>query len=543
MLRALVNAYRAGEILTETPVAPARPVFAGRKPEIVIPEQGEYVKGRDIMNICWTSRRAGKTWGAVDKTIDVHADLPAGEWTHFVSLVKKNATKHFWLPIQDRFKKLGWGFRAIGGSQHLILRTERDTYIQALGVDDERDVARVQGDASRLFIVDECHLNESNNVLERLIDMAQPMTSDRDGMIDMLGLAPEVPGTFFDRAIKSGLWKTYRWTMFDHDFPIPREQKLAKVKEICRRRGLSLEVETRIGADGRPRYTPIPEKTSPIVLWQYFGHQVRDPSKFAYDYAAGRNDYDPKTIEFDKGEWASSAGLDLGWGDNDAITVASWQRWLEQGHTRCGYTRFRWQQNQVPYEDLRDIVHVVHLTYGRPTWVGDTGGHGAVKVLKSLESKLRMEFLPKPTDVAVSARELNDDYRTGRWKHPTSDTETARVLAMCDRMKNDPRDPWEPSRIQRIKERIIEGTKDCDLPNEVKNVPKTFNRSTGRVEINKKGKHSDISESNRYCHHGSRHWSAKSLVEVPERDRNERRREANAEKARRRRMHNEREDN
>lgn len=533
MLRDIARLYRAGYLSRDDPApeAPARPVFEGKRPVLPIPEAAAYVKSRELLNAVECSRRSGKTYAAVDRHIDLHAELEPGSWTHFGSLIKRNAYKHFWLPILERFEKLGWRVRKMG--QHMIIRTERDTFIQAFGCDDVRDIKVVQGDKSALFTLDECHL-PYDDILRALYHVAAPMTADCGGMLDMLGLPPDVPGGFFDEILTGGQWARFHWTMFDHDFPRAREEKLAHVMSVCRKSGLPIEVTETVGADGRPRYKPVVGKdskgkwkTHPTVLQQYFGMRSVDPSKLAYEYEKGRNDYDPTGRVFDPLETASSAGLDLGWGDNDAIVVHSWDRWAARDE-RVSYSRFAWQANLVDLDVLADIVFLVNRVY-RPHWVGDTGGHGAVAMLNTLAGRLHMAFDPKPTDIAVSCRVMNDDYRTGRIKHPTSDVETQRVLEELDRQH------WEQGRKDKCREVIVEGTQRLAMTTEIQTVARTLNPRTGRVEINKKGKHSDISEANRYAHHASRHWAAP--VPVPEKSRHELRQEWLKKKRERKRRH------
>lgn len=187
----------------------------------------------------------------------------------------------------------------------MILETERKTFFQAFGCDDERDTKAVQGDSSVLFTVDECHLPH-DNVLRLLVDVATPMLTDTGGALDLLGLPPETDG-FFQRAL-DGLdeegqplpngkgWRVFGWNMFAHDFPRSREEKLADVIDRVQRRGLKLEYKVEAGPDDRPIIT-CTEGTSPLVAWQYFGLRVRDPEKRAYEFQRGYNEYDPRVTD------------------------------------------------------------------------------------------------------------------------------------------------------------------------------------------------------------------------------------------------------
>lgn len=477
-------------------------VGAGRSPDLgdSFPEQWAYVTSTELFNAVCCSRRAGKSTGAVWRAIWLMTTRP-GARVHYVSLIRRNAKKHFWRPLLRTLKELGWSYRP--NESDMILELPNGSWCQALSCPDHAAIKSVKGDWTDLFMVDECQ-EPNNDVLEALIDVAaMPMLTDKGGMLDLLGVAPEVEPCFFSDALDSDGWAHFSWTQFQHDFPVRRETKWERVQKACERRALPLNVQASNDNDGRLVLVPL-EGTHPIVLREYFGKRAKDPSKLAYEYQPGRNDYDPAAVDFDKPTVRHSAGLDLASvTDNDAIVVHAW--FTDDGE-RIAYTRFAWQWNGLHVDDLALVVALVHRVY-RARWVGDTGGHGAQKVLATLAARLKMLFAPKPTDVLVSVRLINDDYRAARLKHPTSDVETAKVLAAVDGM------PWTDEQKNRARELLSAGA--APLVREVAGVSKTINVRTRKVEINKKGLHSDLSEANRYASHGSRNWAAKAPPPEP----------------------------
>ena len=120
--------------------------------------------------------------------------------------------------------------------------------------------------------------------------------------------------------------------------------------------------------------------------------------------------------------------------------------------------------------------------------IGDTGGHGAVKVLKSLEARLGgIRILPKPASLLDSIALTNDDFRTGR------------ILL-------DPRGPI---------------ANDCKLV--------TWAPGKIKQEVSS-AYHSDITEAWRYACWGARHF--KGRAPAPEPTREELRRQRSADRLR-----------
>jgi len=495
VLSALVDMVRA-------PAAESGPGWTVPTEAESFPEQWSYENSRALYNAVCCSRRAGKTTGAVRRHAALHAQLSPGSWTHFGSLIRRNARKHFWEPLKATFDRCGIAYEP--NNTEMILRTQFGTYCQAFGCDDEAGTKAVQGDGSMLFTIDECHL-PNDDILRKLVDVATPMLTDNGGMLDLLGLPPEVEGGFFSEVLDGGGFAVFGWTMFDHDFPRPREEKLADVIERCRRRGLPVEVTVTQGPDGRPRVTMVADKTHPIVARQYFGKRVKDPSTVAYEYVSPRNDYDPRAVTF--GEDARhSLGLDLGFQDFDAMTVLGWRR---TDADRGLYARWQWRRNHLDVDDLALVVRVV-LDVFRPGFiVGDHGGHGAVKVLETLKNRMGIVIQPKPADVMVSVGLVNDDLRTARLKFPTEDIETPRLIeAAKARYKND------DHKLRRCLELLEpDGT---TFQVDAGKVQKSVNPRTRKIEINKKGFHSDLTESTRYAHHAARHWAAKAPKPAPD---------------------------
>jgi len=481
-------------------------------------EQWAYVVSTALFNAVCCSRRAGKTNGAVPRAILVLAR--AGTCVHYVNLVRRNARKQFWRPLLNRLAKLGWveGRDYIANEGDMIVRTAWGSTLQAMSCDSTAGTKAVQGDRSDLFMVDECHL-PNDDVLELLIEVATPMLTDTGGQLDLLGLPPEAEPTYFSDALDSDGWAHFHWTQFDHDFPRSREAKWASVKDSCQKRKLALDV-TEATNDNGQLVLLVGPNTHPVVLRQYFGKRARDPSKVAYEYRRGRNDYDPALVDFTKGTWRTSWGLDLGFSDHDALVVGS-SRYDDP--ERKILVRWFWQRRHLDVFDLADLLRAVREVLRPSTATGDHGGHGATKTMKSVEKVLGLPINKKPGDVMISVSLVNDDLRGGRVLLPTQDLYTAKIAAAARRlfasepkrlvvvlamlgvdhdetaaMARDLLAKDDPDRLKAVLEMLE--AEPADLGTELGQVVKSTNPRTKKVEINKKGKHSDLSEGFRYMH-------------------------------------------
>jgi hypothetical protein len=456
----------------------------------------------------------GRQWGKTT-TARLITLLGMGEpdsRTIYASLIRRNCKKLYWWPLLDELVSLGWGVhersedgRKVSNDTELIMEAPNGAWVQAVSCSEMSDLKTIRGDQADRFLVDECQ-EPNDDVLRALVlKVAVAMLFKRRGRLWLFGTVPEAEPCFFGECLDNPKWRTFGHSDVKGTECRPVFENLsierAAIEEACDVAGL---------VPGHPIYER-----------EVMGRRVRDPSKFAYEYLAGRNDYDPSTVDFDKGARRHSAGLDLASGkgyevafgekgptkqpDRDAIVVHSWD--ANDGEMRL-YARFQWHHDACPLADLADILDLVREVYRPGATVGDHGGHGAIKVLADLAGKLRMLFRTKPDDVGLSVRRVNEDYRTGRLLHPTVDTETPRLLAALERR------PWAADRKARVRKLLVEGTRTEDgklpLSADVAKVTKSIDPRTRKVRYNQGAFHSDISEASRYAHHAARHWASKA---------------------------------
>jgi hypothetical protein len=497
----------------------ATPEALGRAPalEDSFPEQWEYITAQENAAVC-CSRQAGKTSGAELKAERVLAR--PGTRVIYATLIRRNGKKLFWWPLLDGLVKRGWpNVREQANESDMMLWLPNGSFLQALSCEKMADLERIRGDQADLFLVDECQAPR-DDVLAALVTKIVPMMlAKRRGTLDLLGTVPEAEPCVFSNRLdgidESGRklvgWKTFGWDCFANPFMDPD----AIIAEATKS-GLF---------PGHPVYER-----------EILGRRVKDPSRLAYEYQAGRNDYSPAALPpgFFKGDDIRHAvGLDIGFSDHDAIVAKSWSRLDPQ---RKLYVRWRWQLNHLDVEVLAGVMEAVREVY-RGAIVGDHGGHGAVKVLESIKRRLRCTMQAKPSDVMVSVGLVNDDFRTGRLLLPTVDVETALVLAAHDRMVKSARkkngQPRDAILDALVRQAIIDGA-DAPLAKELGQVTKEKDPADpSKLRINKKGFHSDMSEAMRYAHHAARHWSARAPE--AEKDHDQERIERHEEQERRRR--------
>lgn len=456
---------------------------SGRPETLALPSQEtasceeawRYETTASSRNCVCCARRSGKTTAGGRRAVRVLLTVPDAR-VHISSLVKDNVRETFWIPIKELLNTLGVRYLA----NETTLRLEipaNGSVLKCWGVDDMEGVKKPQGRRATLWIIDECHL-PNDNILNALLKAIKPMFMDHGGMLDLLGLPPEVEPSTFSDALDNPEWSTFKWNWLDHDHPRPREQKLAEVEEDIKERGLTWE--------------------SPEIQRDYLGRRVRDPSKSAYEYQQGRNDYDPGAVQFDSG-WLHAVGLDLGFQDRDAIVVLAWRM---DDPSRRVLARFIWQRNHLSTDSLSSVVGLVAQAYRPIAWTGDTGGHGAVKVLATLMERLRISIAPKPPDVLVSLGYVNDDLRTGRLLLPTYDVETDRLAEMARRKYAQ-----RPTELAEVLG-LLADSWSAPGP-ELAKVARVVKPGTLKMTINPKGpNHSDVSEALRYAHAGAQNWLA-----------------------------------
>lgn len=350
--------------------------------------QWPYISSTARFNAIVCSRRAGKSSAAVRRAAAVLAARP-GARVLYLTLVRRNARKYFWAPMRDYLRAHGCPHEANESGEKGLTITALGGYMEAGSCDDASDIEKARGDQWDLVIIDEAQAFR-DEVIRALIDEAiLPSLGDRRGSLDVLGTPPPAgPIGYLYDVYTGGAFARHHWTLFENPhFPV------GEVEELCKARGLT------------------PDHA--IYKREFLGEFIVDPDSLVYEYEAGRNDR-PATLEASD-TWRYSLGIDLGFQDRDAIVVLGWRR--DDSQHRL-YEVESWQQNHLDVDALAAKFLEIYRRWHPVSVIGDTGGHGAVKVLKSLEARLggvvTIGSKPGPGLLLTSIGLMNDDLRTGR---------------------------------------------------------------------------------------------------------------------------------
>lgn len=429
------------------------------------PQQWDYETSEAKFKLLFCSRRSGKTSGIRRRSVR-RAVLRPGYKKLYVTLIRRNCRKLFWRPLLQDFRTRGIEFEA--NEVDMICRLENGSLVEATSCDDVRGAGKIRGDFYDDVEIDEAQ-EPSDDILEPLVEeVLFPSIIERGGQLSLAGTPPDsMVGYFIDR-LSDPRWTRFGWSMFDNKYILR-----SHIDEMIEAKGLTPD--------------------HPVYQREILGLPVVDPEKIVYEYDRKRNNVAPASLDrSDKAQWRYSMGLDLGFQDADAIVLVGWRR--DDPEHRC-YVVHQWKQNHLDVDVLAEKVAAVHQEFRPSIIVGDHGGHAAQKILKTLETRLKVRIIGKPADVNVSIGLVNDDLRNGRLF-------------------------------------VEDGTplvKDLGL------VTWHIDLATKKRVANKKGFHSDLADAFRYACWGARHWAAKA-PKAPEtiderRDRqwaDQQRREANA---------------
>lgn len=482
------------------------------------PEQWEIATSTATWNAIVCARQWGKTHCA---RIIARILLAAPQTrTIYGTLIRRNCKKLFWDPLIEGMIADGVrldirnsrGKKATNDNDLMLTLPSNGSFLQAVSISKMSDLKTIRGDQCDGFIGDE--FQEPNEDVQRaLLERIVPsMLGKRGGRAWVFGTVPEVEPSCFAEKLDDPKWRTFGHSekkgtpprpVWDNPF-IPPEN----VDKINEEAGLH---------PGHPAYE---RETN--------GRRVRDPKSIAYEYTPGFNDYDPREGPDWRGvQHVTGWGLDLGFGDCDAIVIG---RTDPRDRLRTIRVLWSWAMNHLDVFDIAYLVECVAEVLPPGAIVGDhASAGGGKKTLETISAVLGMAMDTKPGDVMTNLGFVNDDLRSGRLLLPTVDLWTDKIAAVArrrfaaeprkiyavlvmlgvakDECRIKVRELWPDGDPKRA--RLLEAIERdrVNLGKELQTVVKSVNPRTGKLEINKRGKHSDASEACRYMRHG--------LVQVP----------------------------
>jgi hypothetical protein len=308
--------------------------------------------------------------------------------------------------LLDTAAKLGIDIVNLANHGELTLKIPHPdgTYclIELMGAHDQDKIEDLRGTQYDLVIVDEAQLIRPAMLESLLTEIIVPGCRARKGAILLIGTpGPVKMGPFYEHWIGT-TWRKFRWTAWENPYT-PRAD----------RDGYDGSIEKEIADLGL-------KPTDPRYIREYLGewYDGHDDT-LVWEYEPGRNDSDVilPTSCSDAGfeSWRYSWGIDLASNqDNDALVVLGWDT---RDAARRLYEVDSWQQpGSNTTDELEKVLKTKRLQWKPACAIGDDGGHGAKKIIRTLAPRLGIVFSKKPTDVEASMRLINTDLRKGRMK-------------------------------------------------------------------------------------------------------------------------------
>lgn len=359
-----------------------------------------YVKNRNRNIALMCPRRSGKTGGHVMFAADKLTSEP-GYRLLYVHHTRLNAQQQFLDPLINGERALKFdGLSVRGWSQNynkseLWARMYNGSFVQAVGCDNIGDVGRKLGFLWDAILIDEMQ-EFDDEVLELLVDKTiLPTLIDRAGRLILSGTPPDIEAGYWHSILTNPEWDQVRWKMLEN--PHITKENIISTMAL---RGFVIDFENETN-------------NHPIVQREVFGLLTTDKSKLMYEFTEGKNEYESLPTGDNLGNWRYSMGIDIGLEDADAIEIAGWQ---DNDPEHRIYEVFSFKENHQDVDQLSDEVEKAITLFHPSITVADTGGHGATKVVKTLERRLGIKNTLKPNSVPDSVALVNDEYRSGRMK-------------------------------------------------------------------------------------------------------------------------------
>jgi hypothetical protein len=387
---------------------------------------------RDVATL---PRQAGKTTAAVLRAFHV-ARKSHTRLVTYVTKTKRNGKRLFWRPLLEQAERLGYDVQACANAGDLTFKVphEDGTFclIEILGAHDEDQIELLLGTQYDLVIVDEAAYIRPVLLATLLRRVLIPGLRARRGALLLIGtpsIKPPGPGIspYYDAWADPAFTK-FHWTAWQNPATPP-----GAIEEEIAELGL--------------------KPTDAIYVTEYLGEWYDGPdSRRVWEYQVGHNDPDielPESAAKAGPLWKFSWGVDLASStDNDALVVWGWRT---NDDERRIYEVDSWQAPGTELiDDLEVVLRAKKLLWKPSAAVGDQGGHGAKKILRTLAPRIGVFFQDKPTDVDATIRLMNTDLRTARMKiRPGGD------LAQDMQME-----VWD---LNKAGKRVIKGPRHSDL--------------------------------------------------------------------------------
>jgi len=363
------------------------------------------------------SRRAGKTRGVGGWLIEGPHRKPEAP-SAYVTITRKLAKRNIWPTLLNINRKYRLGF--IPNESDLTLKKNGEDKVFLFGMETKGEIEKLRGTGWGRVAIDEAQALPPY-LRELVEEVLMPSLIDHDGKVRMIGTPAPVPtGYFYDACfgdqskidLEGARWSRHSWTVWDNPYLPGAKAMLAKVLAL---RGLTVE--------------------SPAIQREWFGRWVLDPDSLVFHFDRVKNAFDalPKA----QGRWQYVIGIDIGFGDADAVAVLAYNEhlpstWLIEEHLK----------NKGDITSLVNVVKEVYYRLGPDNVRGvvmDPAGMG-MKLIVELQARHEIPCQgAKKSEKEAHIELLNDAMRTGRF-YAHSDSRFAHdvMLVEWDKDKSTP---------------------------------------------------------------------------------------------------------
>lgn len=275
-------------------------------------EQTQFLRDKSPLKVVLCTRRSGKSYAA---GLELYAAAYAKPYVSclYVALTRASAKRIMWKDVLKTIDRER-GLKCRYNETDLSVTLPNGSVIYLLGLDageDEKEKALGQKFAS--VVIDEA-ASYSIDLNELVYGILKPAVADYRGQISMIGTPGNVKrGLYYDltegqdpgdpgRWTKMG-WSGHRWSAKDN--PHMRDKWAAEIADLV---------------EGNPRI-----QETPLFKQHYLGQWVIDDDARVYKFDRSRNLYrGGLPVVPGGGKWHYIVGLDLGFNDATAWTIAAY---------------------------------------------------------------------------------------------------------------------------------------------------------------------------------------------------------------------------
>jgi len=354
-------------------------------------KQLAFVRDPSDFKAAVTTRRSGKTEGCAADLNDAASRSEDYGVFLYITINRKMAKRNIWpkLKMINRMFALG----GVPNESDLTITYPKGGIIMCLGAEDRGAIENLRGLAIKKAYLDE--VQSFPEYIRELVDLViGPALMDYQGQLILIGTPGAVPaGYFYDLTnpsspnyIGQGCSK-HSWSFFDN--PKMPYLKLGKTHQDAldrelKRRGVTV--------------------ADPSIQREWFGRWVTDENSLVYHWGQ-HNHYD----QLPQGNYHYLIGLDLGFGDADAIALLA--------YSDTSLKTYLVEEKITRGQDISALVKQIEgmlAKYDVDKIVVDTGGLGK-KITEEIAKRFSVPMVAAEKTRKMEYIELmNDAMRTGK---------------------------------------------------------------------------------------------------------------------------------